>query len=45
MTEKRALAEAMRADCADCGTSQESCGEACDIVDAMAAVEGEEDEI
>ena len=34
--------EAMKA---DCGTSEESCGEAWDIVDAMAAVEGEGDEI
>jgi hypothetical protein len=42
MTEERALAEAMKA---DCGASEESCGEAWDIVDAMAAVEGEGDVI
>ena len=42
MTEERAPAEAMKA---DCGASEEGCGEAWDIVDAMAAVEGEEDEI
>ena len=42
MTEERALAEAMNA---DCGASEEGCGEAWDIVDAMAAVEGEGDEI